>query len=127
MKRVVRLMSVIACVVAVAPALLAQWPAYPSGTVPKNAKGEPDMDAPAPRHSPLKSGLPSGVRGTGALRFTVPSAFFGALRSGWAGHCAPMLGETSITSNTMATNRALYMFVSRINSQFTNGRYRRPK
>ena len=49
MKRVVRWMSVIACVVAVAPALLAQWPAYPSGTVPKNAKGEPDMDAPVPR------------------------------------------------------------------------------
>jgi hypothetical protein len=50
MKPVVRWLAVIACVVT-APALLAQWPAYPSGTVPKNAKGEPDMDGPGAAHA----------------------------------------------------------------------------
>ena len=49
MKPVVRVLSIVAVLAAFVPTLLAQWPAYPSGTIPKDAKGEPDMDAPAPR------------------------------------------------------------------------------
>src|SRR4051812_6231788 len=38
--------------------------------------------------SPVKSGLPSGVRGAGADRFGLPSAVFGTLAVGYFSHCA---------------------------------------
>jgi hypothetical protein len=43
-----------------APRLLAQWPAFPNGPVPKTADGKPDLAAPAPRAADGKPDL-SGV------------------------------------------------------------------
>lgn len=39
----------IAIVVALPSTVAAQWPVYDTGTVPRTASGEPDLDAPAPR------------------------------------------------------------------------------
>src|SRR5438876_8817450 len=39
-------------------------------------------------HRPVSSGLPSGVRGAGAVRFGLPSAVRGMPAVGWFTHCA---------------------------------------
>jgi len=44
----------------VAPALLAQWPAYPSANVPKLPDGKPNLDGPTPRTADGKPDL-SGI------------------------------------------------------------------
>src|SRR5262245_57134173 len=46
---------------------------------------------------PERSGLPSGVRGAGAARFTLPSGVRGKLAVGWFNHCA----EAGALSATM--------------------------
>jgi len=73
MKAVIHTTALLAMLVAITPSVLAQWPAHPSGTVPKNPKGEPDMDAPVPRTpdgkpdlSGVWRGAPSGGRGAPA-------------------------------------------------------------
>ena len=47
-------------VVLSAPALLAQWPSYPTRGVPRTASGEPDLTGPAPRTADGKPDL-SGI------------------------------------------------------------------
>ena len=61
MKAVVRWLSVVAFVGALSPAVLAQWPAYPSGTVPKNAKGEPDHGRAGAANAGRQAGLQRSV------------------------------------------------------------------
>jgi hypothetical protein len=57
----------VAVVVAISPFADAQWPAYPSSSVPKTADGKPNMDGPTPR---MPDGKPDfsgiwGLRGGG--------------------------------------------------------------
>jgi hypothetical protein len=52
--------AAVVVVVAAAPTLVAQWPRYPTGNVPKTADGKPDLSAPAPRAADGKPDL-SGV------------------------------------------------------------------
>src|SRR5678815_5022871 len=55
-------------------------------------------------HSPEKSGLPSAVRGAGALMFTLPAAVLGTPVDGYFNHCAPtgipipMMTDAAMTS-----------------------------
>jgi hypothetical protein len=53
------LATVVAMTIAT-PSLVAQWPAYPSGSIPKTADGKVDLNAPAPRTADGKPDL-SGV------------------------------------------------------------------
>src|SRR5918993_1530822 len=49
---------------------------------------------------PDRSGLPSGVRGAGPRRSTVPSAPRGSRPDGWEGHCAISGTAVTIRMNT---------------------------
>jgi hypothetical protein len=49
MRRIVCALFIAAIAGTLAPALSAQWPSRPTPGVPRNAKGEPNLNAPAPR------------------------------------------------------------------------------
>ena len=51
---------------ALAPSLLAQWPAYPAYPTPKTADGKPDLAAPAPRTADGKPDFTGVWRGAAA-------------------------------------------------------------
>src|SRR5262245_22266259 len=53
---------------------------------------------------PERSGLPSAVRGAGALRFTLPSAPCGTPGSARLGHCAETEGERTVAMATTTAN-----------------------
>src|SRR5205085_10972058 len=60
MKTFVRVFCSMALFAAIAPFLMAQWPAYPTPGVPKNSAGQPDLTGPAPRMPDGKPDL-SGI------------------------------------------------------------------
>jgi hypothetical protein len=57
--------SLLAALVSFAPSLSAQWPRYPTTNVPRNAQGQPDMNAPAPRTADGKPDFSGVWRGGG--------------------------------------------------------------
>lgn len=68
----------LSALVAAAPYLFAQWPAFPTPEVPKSADGKPDLEAPAPRTADNKPDLSGiwevrgrlGGRGVGPVSIT---------------------------------------------------------
>jgi hypothetical protein len=60
MKSLIGAAAVFALVVAMPPALVAQWPSHPTAGVPRTSDGKPDLSAPAPRTADGKPDL-SGV------------------------------------------------------------------
>src|SRR5882672_10347673 len=53
---------------------------------------------------PERSGLPSEVRGVGALRFTLPSGPLGTVGCGYLGHCANTEAEKAATMTAATVN-----------------------
>src|SRR5262245_61893012 len=67
MKSMTAVVSSVAICLVITPMLLAQWPAYPTRGVPRNAAGQPDLSAPAPKTAdgkPDLSGLWDNGRNT---------------------------------------------------------------
>ena len=61
----------VACLIAIAPLLSAQWPSYPTRGVPRTSTGQPDLTAPTPRTAdgkPDLSGIWDNGRNTGGAR-----------------------------------------------------------
>src|SRR5579859_2131709 len=70
-------------------------------------------------HSPDKSGLPSGVRGAGAVRFGLPSAVRGMPGVGYFNHCA-FTGVVS-ADNTIARTTVFKFYLLLPASNGTTG------
>src|SRR4051812_22198383 len=88
------------------------WPALKKagvgGAVGSAGGGPPARRPAAPcpplTQTPLKSGLPSGVRGVGAVRSGFPSEFFGVPGGVYRGHCAKRGTVNASAAATTQTN-----------------------
>src|SRR5437879_12649015 len=57
-------------------------------------------------HMPERSGLPSAVRGAGAVRFGLPSAVRGMPGVGWFSHCA---AKGIVSADKMVAMRTVFI------------------
>jgi hypothetical protein len=90
MKTFFNAIVLVAMFVAISPFARAQWPDYPSPSVPKTADGKPNMEGPAPRTPDGKPDL-SGIwvlRGGGGQRGAQPAGQRGQAAAGGQGAAA---------------------------------------
>src|SRR5262245_58504246 len=71
MRTISKAILLLVVVSAIAPLAMAQWPAFPSPNVPKNADGKPNLVGPTPRTADGKPDL-SGIWGRGGGQGLAP-------------------------------------------------------
>jgi hypothetical protein len=92
MRTILKAILLLVFVIAIAPLAMAQWPAFPSPNVPKNADGKPNLEGPTPRTADGKPDL-SGIWGRGGGQGLAPAGGRGGAADGQRGQTGGQRGQ----------------------------------